>query len=1115
MGHTIFFRVFVLFASAAHAVLAQAPVGEFTGIVTDPSGAVISGAAITVVQPATNLQRSTVSNADGIYSIPALPPGIYNLKAELQGFQTQVRNGLELQVGQVARIDFAMKVGNVSEVVEVYGGAPVIETETTELGTVIENKRILELPLNGRNYLQLTSLIPGATTNGPASSQGQQRMGGERNKFALNVSGQRVHFNHYSLDGIENTDPNFNTYLLLPSLEALQEFKVEAGLFQAEYGRAIAQVNVTTRGGTNELHGTLFEFLRNAKLDAKNFFDRPNDPIPPFKRNQFGFVVGGPVYIPRLIDGRNKLFFFVNYEGLRERKALTQLATVPFVEQRAGDFSLLTRTVYDPATRAFSGNTVTAAMPFPGNRIPANRIHPTSARVLQEFYPIPNQSTTVQAANFLNTESRRSDSDLWSFRGDYVESSNSNWFVRYSRASEFQYNPISIPGQGNNADVDPWQGLISNTRVFGPNKVNDARFGVSYLKAANIQPNAFRRNVVAELNIPDVSRDFPLYWGIPVFQINGFTNVGECNDCPFVNWDTIIQGKDDFSWTRGKHSIKFGGEARRVRFNQIGAVVPRGRFTWDGRFTQGPSDLPNRTAVSGLPMADFLLGAISNSEGQVGAPIANFRTHYLAFYIQDTWRVTPKLTLNLGLRWENEPPYYDKHDAIVNVDFRWDNSMQPVFVRLGTGDPLEGNPPFPWGPEDIYVRDGRFGRRAGVNDANDFAPRVGIAYSINSKTVIRTGGGIYYVRDIGNAVFDVVRNAPFTIRRNEPADPVRPNQSWERPFTQLGAPTFLLINQHGERTSYVGQWSFGIQRELSPSTSLEVTYLGSAGIKLRRLLNYNIPPPGPGNVNLRRPFPRYGQFQTMNASAHSNYHALQARLQRRLASGLTVLGSYSYSKSIDFGSGIRTTDGDKLTPTDPLGLFRERGRSAFDFRQRLTTSWLYELPIGRGKRLNLPGVGNAILGDWQIGGILTLQTGFPLTAFCGPGNIQNGGDGCYPDVVPGQTPNFKERAQKTVERFFNTGAFVDRLPGGEEFRYGNSGRNTIEGPGIISFDFSLIKLFRFTERTGLEFRAEVFNLPNHPIFNPPGTTLRTPTYGQITSTKIDSRQIQFGLKLHF
>ena len=355
-----------------------------------------------------------------------------------------------------------------------------------------------------------------------------------------------------------------------------------------------------------------------------------------------------------------------------------------------------------------------------------------------------------------------------------------------------------------------------------------------------------------------------------------------------------------------------------------------------------------------------------------------------------------------------------------------------------------------------------------------------------------------------------MRNAPFTIRRNEPADPVQTNQSWERPFTITGNPTFLLINQHGERTSYVPQWSFGVQRELGADTSLEVTYVGSSGIKLRRLINYNVPGPGVGNVNARRPFPQFGQFQTMNAMAHSTYNALTARLQRRFSKGLTVLGSYAYSKSIDAGSGIRTTDGDPLTPMDPYGLYRERGRSAFDFRQRITTSWLYDLPIGKGRAMALSGPADVLLGGWQLSGILTLQSGFPLSAFCGPGNIQNGGDGCRADAV-GINPNLS-RDQKTPTRFFNTDAFIDRLPGGETFRYGNSGRNVIDGPGIISFDFSVIKNFQFTERQRLEFRAEMFNLPNHPIFAPPGTSLRNANYGVIGATRIDSRQLQFGLE---
>jgi hypothetical protein len=1079
---------------------AQVPTGDITGTVTDSTEAVVVGATVTALNPATNFQRSAVTTSDGIYVISALPPGIYTVRVEMSGFQTQLRTGVELQVGQVARLDFSLNVGSVAEVIEVSGAAPLLETESTSVGTVIDNRRIVELPLNGRNYLQLASLIPGATTYGPASSQGQQRMGGARNQFALNVAGQRVHFNHYALDGMENTDPNFNTYLLLPSIDALQEFKVESGVFSAEYGRAIAQVNVSTKSGTNSFHGVAFEFLRNAKLDAKNYFDRPNDPIPPFKRNQFGGTFSGPVKIPKLFDGKDKLFFMFNYEGLRERKALTLSGTLPPASYRSGDLSAVARPVRDPAS----------GQPFPGNRVPQSRIHPTSAKVLREFYPLPNRPGTGAlglANNYLNNESRRSDGDQFTVRSDLTAVRNHMFFFRFSQTDERQYIPFTIENMGNNVEVFGQQGVLSHTAVVGPNKINEFKFGMNYFNSANIQQRAFVRNVVAELGISGVSQ-MPLYWGIPVFQISGFSNVGECNDCPFVNWNTTFLLHDNFGWTTGKHSLKFGGEYRRLRYNQIGAVVPRGRFSWNGQY-------------SGEPMADMLLGHFSASEGQVGAPIANFRQNYVALYLQDTWKLTPRLTFNWGLRWEYESPFYDKHDAIVNVDFAWDNSREPVFVRAGKGDPFAGNPQFPPPPTWLYTRDGRFGRGAGIPDRNDFGPRLGIAYQLTSRTVFRAGAGIYYVRDIGNAVFDIVRNIPFTIRQAETADTTRPNLNWDRPFSAAGAPTFLLINQFGERTSYVNQWQASVQRELTRNVSFEVTYMGSSGVKLRRLTSYNNPVPRPGNPNLNRPFPKFnGSFQNMNAPSHSSYHALQARLQHRFAHGFTLLTSYAYGKSIDNGSGIRTTDGDPLTPSDNYNLRHERGLSAFDFRQRLTTSFLYELPLGANKAIKFGGnrAADLLLGGWQLGGIITFQDGFPLTAYCGPGNIQNGGGYCKPDVVPGQNPNLPDSEQR-VTRFFNTAAFVDRLGQDParitEFRYGTAGRNTIIGPGILSVDVSVNKFFRIREGHAVEFRSEFFNLPNHPIFAPPGTTLRTATYGVIGATKLDSRQIQFALKYAF
>ncbi len=1091
-------RFIASLVAALSLCLAQSGTGDITGTVTDASGAAVAAATVTITNPATGFSRVIQTNEGGLYSAPALNPGMYTVKIEKQGFQSQSRANIELQVGQAPSINFALAVGNVTEVIEVTGGAPVLETESTSVGTVIENKRIVELPLNGRNYLQLASLIPGATTNGPASSQGQQRMGGARNSFALNVAGQRVHYNHYSLDGMENTDPNFNTYLFLPSIDALQEFKVESGLFSAEYGRAIAQVNVSTKAGQNDFHGVAFSYVRNSFFDARNFFAPTN---PPFKRNQFGGTFSGPIRIPKLIDGRNKLFFMFNYEGLRERRALTQTGTLPDARFRSGNFGFLNKAIRDP---------LSPGQNFPNATIPANRIHPTSQKVLNDFYPLPNQAGGGPlniTNNYLNDEGRRTDGDQFTARGDWNISSAQNFFFRFSQTKEPQYIPFQIRNTGNNVDILGQQGVLGHTAVIGSNKVNDFKFGMNYFYSANIQQRALRENVVGNLGLQGISQD-PLFWGVPVFQISGFSNVGECNDCPFVNWNTTFQLTDNFSWTVGRHAFKFGGEYRRLRYNQIGAVVPRGRFSWNGQYTSEP-------------MADMLLGFMSNTEGQVGAPIANFRQNYIGLYLQDTWKVNPKLTVNWGLRWEYESPFMDKHDAIVNVDFVWDNSRRPDFVRAGTGDPLAGSPQFPFPSNFNYVRDGRFGRGAFMPDRNDFAPRLGIAYQLNSKTVWRSGFGIYYVRDIANAVFDIVRNQPFTVRQSEPANITSPNLTWNRLFTNPSAATFLLANQFGERTSYVAQWQSSIQRQLTKDMSLEVTYMGSSGIKLRRLTSYNNPEPRPGNQTQNRPFPDLGGFQVMNAPSHSSYHALQARLQHRFANGFTLLGSYAYGKSIDNGSGIRTTDGDPLTPSDNYNLAAERGLSGFDFRQRFTASFLYELPFGRGRKMDISNsFVNALFGGWQLGGIFTFQDGFPATAFCGPGNIQNGGGYCKPDAITAENANLPDD-QRSVSRWFNTNAFVDRIgtaPGATPavFRYGTAGRNTITGPGIASIDASVNKFFRFLEnKHTFELRGEFFNLPNSAIFGQPGTTLRTPTYGVISSTRIDSRQIQIAVRYSF
>src|SRR5712691_6204618 len=483
-GRAVGVPLLLLFLAIVAPVHAQTPSGEISGTVVDSSGLPVPGVTVTLTNQATNVVRVVQTTDVGLYVICAIPPGMYALKAELAGFRTVERQGLGVQVGSASRIAFSMDVGNLSEALTVVAHSPLIQTENAAISTVIENRAIVELPLNGRNYLQLASLIPGATTNGPSSSQGKQRMGGQRNSFALNVGGQRIHFNHYSLDGVENTDLNFNSYMLLPSVDALEEFNVVAGLFDAEYGRAIAQVNVSTKSGSNQLRGTAFEFLRNSALDAKNFFDRAEDPIPPFKRNQYGFTLGGPVIVPKVVDGRNRLFFMFNWEGLRETKSLTATPSLPLTAWRAGDFSGLRDgsgnliPIYDPATRVFdaAGNVLQAPTLFPGNTIPANRIHPVSQKLLA-YFPLASQQVT--GANFVNNEARQVNADQFTYRLDFTQGP-STWMFRHSISHELGYDPFAIPNMGINTDTDVHQAVLSNTRTLGSNKLNDARLGFGY-----------------------------------------------------------------------------------------------------------------------------------------------------------------------------------------------------------------------------------------------------------------------------------------------------------------------------------------------------------------------------------------------------------------------------------------------------------------------------------------------------------------------------------------------------------------------------------------------------------------------------------------------------------
>jgi Carboxypeptidase regulatory-like domain len=1097
----------LVFSLSAFNLPAQT-LGEITGVIRDASGGVIPGATVTVINPATNFTRTAVSNEAGVYNFPSLQPGKYNLKVEMSGFRTVTRNDVELQVQQSARLDFGMEVGSVSEIIEVSGTTALIASENATVGTVIDNQRIVDMPLNGRNFLQLVSTSSHVSQGFNNAGQAGARQGGTRSTQNIAVAGQRSMFNRFTLDGVENTDVNFNTYVILPSIDALQEFKVQTGVFPAEFGRATSQINVSTKSGTNSFHGSLFEFHRNDKLDAKQYaFTSNRPPKDPFKWNQYGFTVGGPIWIPKVFNGRNRLFFMTNFEGFRERRTTQGFFNVPSAAMREGNFSEISTPLYDPLARTTQ---------FPGNIIPRNRIHPTSLELL-EFYPAPNVNTGSLVSNHQNARNNRTDKDQFIVRIDFVENAKSNWFGRYSFGDEEQINPnFYLNGSKLLTNVD--QAMIGNTRVFSPSVVNEFRAGYNYFFNSLGRELANERDVVSELDIPGISLAPPIAWGIPSISVQGFSGFGDDSEGPYVNKNHLYQFVDNLSWTRGKHSLRFGVEIRNDQYNQIGNQFARGAFLFEANATSSPG----ATIPGGYGFADFLLGYCKRCEASVALAEAHFRATSQYWYVDDTWKIHPNVTLNLGLRYEFTPTWFDTNGTLVNAHIpAFDNtpnvqdlSRHPTLVRIGSGDFYE-NIPLRFNPAIKVARDGRLGEKLVKNDLNDFAPRLGIAWSPNLKWVVRAGAGMFYSQDTGNPRFDMARN--MAGRRRDEATPTDIGLNWDAPFRNLGGTVqinnpYVLANIFDRRSPYSFQYLLNVQREVGKDTAVEIGYLGSVSRKLESLRAFNESIPGAtGTVLERAPYPEFGRIQEVDGSGKANYNSLGAKVQRRFSDGLTYLFAYTWARSIDTASAIRNHAGDTLFPQNSYELAAERAPSSFNTTHRAVSTVLYELPFGKGRQfLNQGGVIDAFLGGWQLGTILALQSGFPITVVSGLDRSNTGAGFDRPNYVPGETVALP-RGEQDPELFFNTRAFLVQPLG----TFGNVGRNTLTGPGLIQWDFSIHKDFRIVEGQFVQFRFEAFNFPNHPNWGDPNTSVTATNYGKIRGTRTNMRELQFALKYVF
>jgi len=1109
--------------------------GEINGTVTDPTGAVIAGATVTVTNTATNIARTVQTNASGNYTVPFLAPGLYDVRAEQAGFKAVSRAGVQLQVGASAQINIAMEVGEVTETVAVTGTAALLTTQGTAVGTVIENKRIVDLPLNGRDYLQLIALSPAVTAETPPSFTATGRQGGERAQQNYSIAGQRMQFTHYTLDGIENTDPNWNLWIFRPSIDALQEFKVETGVYSAEYGHEPSQVNVTTKSGTNQFHGSAFEFLRNSALDARQW-QQSTGVKNPFRRNQYGFELDGPVSIPKLFSGKDRLFFMSNFEGLRDRNTLQQVASVATDRMRAGDFSKSGRNIYDPTTRTFTtdanGNVkAISAVPFANSIILPSQMSPIALKLL-EFYP----RATTPGDNILRNYTRQAptptDWDQFTQRIDFNENSKSFWFGRFGWDDEFTSTASLFANENEQYALKAYQVMLSNIRTFSPTVINEFRFGFNQLVSDATTSSAYKRNVTAELGMVGVYNDSPAAWGIPSVTLgNGLSGFGDPVDAPFLDHNNTFQWIDNMSVTRGSHSLRFGGEIRRMRVNEQGNIYNRSNQAYNGSATFNPASRLN----TGYSFADLLIGQMSTFNWAGALASVQFRSTPWSLYYEDVWKVTSKLTVNYGLRYEYYPPYHDKYRGIMNAYF-YDygvgangvlpTSKLPVLVRPGSGPFYEGT-----AAHFIDAIPTMTGDQLGQldlpqstiqNDRNDFAPRIGLAYS-TGKWTFRSGFGIFFAHDVSNATQSAM-DENLAGRANFVADAERPNVPLSQPqissvgqvacanwsgICQGPATRIYVVDPH-LRTPYMEQWLFDIQRQLSQSMVLEVGYQGNQGHKLELFRNMNEPvlrsgPSDASSLQQRRPWPIYGTFQSVNGIVNSNYNALTGKLSQRLTKGLTSLVSFTWSKAIDIGSGLRPS---LLTNGSPLNFYdftSNRGLSDFNVGRRFVASILYELPFGKGKS----GVVNRLIGGWQVGSILTMADGTPINVG-NIGDVTNTENASLPDAT-GISP---VPSNQTAQQFWNIAAFNSTNPA-LNFRYGTTARNVLFTPGTVNWDFSMIKNTSITERQMLQFRFEAYNFANHPNWLPPPTNVNAPaTFGVVTQAKT-MRVMQVALKYSF
>jgi hypothetical protein len=1151
-------RGVLLIALAAPGIFAQST-SQITGTITDASGAVVPAATIAVTNETTGIRLQAVSNNVGSYTVPLLPPGSYRVDIQAPGFRPLSRSGIQLQVSQAVNLDFHLEVGAASETVNVADTAPLLDASTNAIGGVVSSDKIENSPMKGRNSVAFMMLEPGVRMPRLTASQPVQ----ESHYEFFSISGGRPNQNQFVLDGSNDTDVGFNGPTYTASVDVVQEYRVETNTFSAQYGNYQGGVvNTVTKSGTNQFHGSAYEFVRNDFFEATDFFTNSSPGVakPSLKMNQFGGTVGGPIK-------KNRTFFFFGFEGLRFRlpsggttasTSLPTVTSVPTAAQRTGDFSHTFNssgslvTIYDPATIAPNpsspGNYIRTA--FPGNIIPASRINPVAAAVMA-YYPLGNTAGDPLTGlnNYRISSSEPQGDNNLTLRIDHQLKPSMTLMGRYSTSRSHTFVPNVFNNQADPFNSQTYEthsdGVLTLNKIFSPTMISE--FVVSFNRTTKQVATASLGFDSAKLGLPAslvaATQGAPSF---PWFTIASMSNVG--NSSTSDMYDTYRpELRVNLTKIHGKHTFKFGGLYSGAYQDGIKRNAVIGNYIFSAGFTQGPDPLKSST-LAGFGFASFLLGTPSDGLYNPAFMNATDLTRYAGLYFQDEYKITPRLTLSPGLRWDYEIPVQERYNRIPNFDFTSAGT-------LANGVPVRGGFAFP-GVNGLP-------RSQWNGHPKNFGPRMGIAYNLTQDTVIRTGFGIFYGNSFGsgrngnqvpgtafgcsasvNASLDGGLTPYASLSNPFPNGVCTPSGSSLGLLTALGQSVYVIDRNHTVPSKLT--WSFDIQRRLPKDILVELTYAGNRGLhlpsnvnedqlnpqylSLGSQLNASVPNPyfgaitvGPlsaptvARAQLLLPYPQYANVISVTESyGASTYHAAYLKVERRFSHGFSVLGSYSFSKMIDDVVSSPTGFGGESfsmgTPQNFYNLRGERAIATFNTPQSLVASFVYELPVGAGKAfLNTGSVVNKILGGWQVNGIATFQVGEPLQISGGNANILN--EGTQRPNWNGQNPTLSGAITSRLGAYFNVADFSVNAP----FTFGNAPRimPDLYGPGQKNFDFSLFKNTTVREKYRLQFRAEAFNAMNRVQFGNPATNISQATFGRISSQANLPRDIQLALKLLF